>query len=121
MKKIIVFVLLALIFSCKKKTTPTPTGNITFWSDDNYCGSIANARIIYVSLDGVSVGQISNFQSIPPSSCVQSNVFLVVSTTQGSHTLTFTDNCCPTCTYRWSATATINLTSDCYVYYAPHR
>ncbi len=118
MKKIILFVFLALIFSCKKKT---PNGNITFWSDDpdaNY--NPPNNRVIYVSIDGIQqAGQISNFQSIAPSSCVQSNLLFTVSTTQGQHTLTFTDN--GLSYQKWSVTETIGLYSDCYVYYAPHR
>ncbi|HTA62167.1 MAG TPA: hypothetical protein VK835_06920 [Bacteroidia bacterium] len=125
MKKLIVFIFLAAIFSCKKKEPPTPMGYITFWSDDASpnCHPPSN-RVIYVSMDGQSIGQISNFQSTAPSSCAQSNMLLVVSATQGVHSLTFTDNCncnnCPS-TWAWSATGTVHLTSDCYVFYVPHR
>jgi hypothetical protein len=128
---ILVFVSLALILSCKKKTTTTPstpTGNITFWSDgargqicQGGCGSCPQTgpwRVINVNIDGKLVGQITTFQTVAPGSCVQSNQLLVVSTTQGQHSVSFTDNCCTGaasgCLY--SFTDNINLTSDCYVY-----
>jgi hypothetical protein len=116
MKKIIFFISLTFVISCKKDTTsptPTPKGNITFWSNatNEWCGTVGNPKIIYVSVDGNSVGQISKYQSVAPSSCVQSNDLLVIQVTQGNHTVSFTQNCN---NHTW--TDQINLTSDCYVY-----
>ncbi|MHB8259280.1 MAG: hypothetical protein ACYDEC_03350 [Bacteroidia bacterium] len=120
MKKVIVYVFLVLIFSCTKKnqygqTTSNgkiKTGSVVFWSDDP-----SPNRVIYVSIDGIlQVGNISNYQTVAPSSCVQSNTLFMVSTTQALHYISFTDNISS-----WSASSQINLYSDCYICYAPHR
>lgn len=108
MKKQLVFLglgLLLITFSCKKeKDEPTPDGKITFWiSRDNGCGSVD------VSIDGTSVGKISNWQTTAPASCVSSNILLTVTTKQGTKSVTFKNSC-----RTW--TESINLNSDCFVY-----
>jgi hypothetical protein len=110
---ILVLIISGVLFCFCKKKVPTPTGKITFWSDvtNEWCGQVGNPKIIYISIDGKNVGQVSNYQSVAPSSCVQSNTLLIVEVAQGAHTISFTQNCN---NHTWSDK--INLSSGCFVY-----
>ncbi|MES2380885.1 MAG: hypothetical protein V4538_07575 [Bacteroidota bacterium] len=97
--------LLLLNYSCtKESSSSTPSGKITFWiSRDNGCGYVD------VSIDSTSVGQITNWQAIAPSSCTASKISLTVTTKRGKKSVTFKNVC-------GTATVSIDLNSDCLVY-----
>jgi len=104
--KFFLFSSMLSVFACEKdKEESKPAeGSIVFWtSRDNGCGGPT------VTIDGKNVGQVTNWQAIPPGNCSNSNILLVVKTTQGSKNVTFKDNC-----RKWSTT--INLNSDCFIY-----